>query len=290
MRSSEIAHQICLPWFCAIVAPISWKKAQFQDSLVWCGWEINFSHDTIQLVSAKLTKLDALIKALLGSRRVLRKTLDLGHQRCAASEILVSAATLGPQQPTRLKRPIPPQMWSAFRASLNKDLKTSHSLVDHSGLQNLTKFQVAPCTARTSRGCPALANPRGCALRTPIYTSLSKSSQQCLTWLALCFQRSPVQLWPAASTGCRGRVCRRRLGRDRGLGNHILPSSLVCQNLEHAGHTGRVALPCQAWTAVHRMFRDAGTVSTTASNPQPHWWWATRSACLQAQTIPQRKP
>ena len=54
-------------FFCAIAAQISWKKAQFQDSLVWCGWEINFSHDTIQLVSAKLTKLDALIKALLGS-------------------------------------------------------------------------------------------------------------------------------------------------------------------------------------------------------------------------------
>ena len=43
------------------------EKGQFQDSLVWCGWEINFSRDTIQLVSAKLTKLDALIKALLGT-------------------------------------------------------------------------------------------------------------------------------------------------------------------------------------------------------------------------------
>ena len=52
-------------------------------------WEINFSHDTIQLVSAKLMKLDALIKALLGSKRVLVKTLEqcthllvLGHQHC----------------------------------------------------------------------------------------------------------------------------------------------------------------------------------------------------------------
>ena len=63
-------------FFCAIAAPISWKKVQFQDSLVWCGWEINFSHDTIQLMSAKLAKLDALIKSLLGSRRVPRKTLE----------------------------------------------------------------------------------------------------------------------------------------------------------------------------------------------------------------------
>ena len=78
-----------------------WKKAQFQDSLVWCGWEINFSHDTIQLVSAKLTKLDALIKALLGSRRVLRKTIE----QCIglliwATSIALRLRSCGPQQPT----------------------------------------------------------------------------------------------------------------------------------------------------------------------------------------------
>ena len=30
-------------FFCAVAAPISWKKAQFQDCLVWCGLEINFA-------------------------------------------------------------------------------------------------------------------------------------------------------------------------------------------------------------------------------------------------------
>ena len=73
--ASEMFALVVL-FFCAIATPISWKKAQFQDSLIWCGWEINFSHDTIQLVSAKLMKLDALIKALLGSKQVLRKTLE----------------------------------------------------------------------------------------------------------------------------------------------------------------------------------------------------------------------
>ena len=43
-------------FFCAIAAPMSWKKAQFQDRLVWCGWDINFSHDSIQLMSGKLAK------------------------------------------------------------------------------------------------------------------------------------------------------------------------------------------------------------------------------------------
>ena len=65
--ASEMFALVVL-FFCAIAAPISWKKAQFQDSLIWCGWEINFSHDAIQLVSAKLMKLDALIKALLGKQ------------------------------------------------------------------------------------------------------------------------------------------------------------------------------------------------------------------------------
>ena len=79
MHSSEIARQTCLPWllfFSAIAAPISWKKVQLQDSLVWCGWEINFSHDTIQLMSSKLAKLDALIKSLLGP--------TCAHQHCLA--------------------------------------------------------------------------------------------------------------------------------------------------------------------------------------------------------------
>ena len=110
------------------------------------------------------------------------------------------------------------------------------------------------------------------------HTSLSKSSQQCLTWLALCFQHSPVQPLArphqlqalAAADAC---------AEDDlvGIGGWATTSSEVvwfCRDLEHAGHTSRLALPCQAWTAVHRMLRDAGTISTTASNPQPHWWWA----------------
>ena len=49
------------------------------------------------------------------------------------------------------------------------------------------------------------------------YTSLSKSSQQCLTWNSTLGTATP-----AASTGSSRCVCRRRLGRDRGLGNHFL--------------------------------------------------------------------
>ena len=97
--SAPVMFALVVLFFCAIAAPISWKKAQFQDSLVWCGWEINFSHDTIQLVSAKLTKLDALIKALLGSRLRTNSGLrtiqspDLGRgHACHALQALHSLA------------------------------------------------------------------------------------------------------------------------------------------------------------------------------------------------------
>ena len=82
-------------------------SAHFVEKGAICGWEINFSHDTIQLMSAKLAKLDTLIKSLLGNRRVPRKTLVhrpayLGHQHCPTPQVLASAALRGPQQPTKL--------------------------------------------------------------------------------------------------------------------------------------------------------------------------------------------
>ena len=139
MHSSGIAHQTCLPWWCssfiAIAAPISWKKVQFQDSLVWCGWEINFSHDTIQLMSSKLGKLDALIKSLLGSRRALQDTravhrpADLGHQHCPTPLVLAGTTLRGPQQPTRLHALNTTANMVNLSSILDKkNLKTSHSL------------------------------------------------------------------------------------------------------------------------------------------------------------------
>ena len=69
VHSFGIARQICLPWWCFSFAPLFMEKGAIpgQPCLVRLG---------DQLVSAKLTKLDALIKALLGNRRVPRKTLE----------------------------------------------------------------------------------------------------------------------------------------------------------------------------------------------------------------------
>ena len=131
---------------------------------------------------------------------------------------------------------IPPQMWSAFRTSkpaIAFPACGSHAL-------------------RTSRVCQAQASPRGHVSRiriTPVLAFPSRASNAGLVLPALA--RSALgTATPAASTGSRECLCRRRLGRYRGLGNHFITSGLVCQNLEHAGHTSSMALPCQAWTAV----------------------------------------
>ena len=92
---------------------------------------------------------------------------------------------------------IPPQMWSAFRASLNKDLRTSHSLP---GLWITVGSKILEVSGRTTHcpqdilRVPGTSKPTWVRIADPNnpYTSLSKSSQQCLTWLASCFRHSPV--------------------------------------------------------------------------------------------------
>ena len=270
-------------FFCAIAAPISWKKAQFQDSLVWCGWETNFSHDTIQLVSAKLSKLDALIKALLGNR-VPRKTLEqcIGLLIWATSIALHLRSWLAPlysdlNSPPGSMHSIPPQIWSAFRASLNKDLRTSHSLPGHPG-----SFR---------SHLPGTSKPTWVRVADPNnpYTSLSKSSQQCLTWLASCFRRSPVphQLQAlAAADAC---------AEDDlvGIGGWAVTSSQVVWFAETWNMQDiRAVWPClvkpgQRYIACFERWHSwrcckQPTAALVVGT--------TRSACLQARTIPRRKP
>ena len=81
-ESDQEMFALVVLFFCAIAAPMCWKKARFLDRLVWCGWDINFSHDSIQLMSGKLAKLSGLVEALLSKKRVLRKPLS---SACACS-------------------------------------------------------------------------------------------------------------------------------------------------------------------------------------------------------------
>ena len=78
LRRSDADAQLALMvmFFAAISAPISWKKVQFQDSLTWCGWRINFLHETIELTPEKTIKLKGQLHELLKAGKVKRKLLE----------------------------------------------------------------------------------------------------------------------------------------------------------------------------------------------------------------------
>ena len=78
-------------FFAAISAPILWKKVQFQNGLTWCGWRINFLHETIELTPEKTLKLKGQLRELLKAGRVKRKLLEqvLG--------LLIWATSLSPE-------------------------------------------------------------------------------------------------------------------------------------------------------------------------------------------------
>ena len=216
-------------FFCAIAAPISWKKVQFQDSLVWCGWEINFSHDTTQLMSAKLAKLDALIKSLLGNRRVPCKTLE----QCIGL----------------------PGLW----------ITAGSNILEISG-------RALHCPQDIQR-VPGTSKPTWVRIADPNnpYTSLSKSSQQCLTWLAL-----------AGANAC---------AEDDmvGIGGWAITSSQVVEtwNMQDI----RAVWPCLVKPA-QRYIARCETLAQLALLQATHshiGGSATRLACLPAQIIPPRK-
>ena len=162
-------------------------------------------------------------------------------------------------------------MWSAFRASLTKDLKTAFRTC---GLQNLGNFP---------QDIPALASPHGCASRTPTtHTPAFPSSQQCLTWLASCFRHLPIQ----------------PLARPHQL--QALAAADACAEDDMVGVGGWAIASSQAWN-----MQDIRAVWPCLVKPGQRYIacfetlaqlaaatlvvGTTRLACLQARTIPPRK-
>ena len=62
--------------FCSNIGPDRWKKVQFQDNLTWCGWRINFLHETIELTPEKTIKLNGQLHELLKAGKVKRKLFE----------------------------------------------------------------------------------------------------------------------------------------------------------------------------------------------------------------------
>ena len=100
LRRADAREQLALiaAYFATISAPISWKKVQFQNSLTWCGWTINFNLETIELTPLKTAKLKEQLRMLRKSGRVKRKLLEqvLGLLMWATSLSLELRAWLAP--------------------------------------------------------------------------------------------------------------------------------------------------------------------------------------------------
>ena len=200
MHSSEIARQTCLPWRCSSFVPLQrpFRGKRCNSRIAWFG------------AVGRSTSLTTPFSSC-----------PLGLLIWATSIALHLRSWLAPLY-----------VWSAFRASLTRDLETSHSLP---GLWITAGSKILEISGRTLHCLEDIPRVSGTSKPTWVriadpnnpYTSLSKSSQQCLTWLASCFRHSPIQpLARPRQLQALARVLKMKWW-DWGLGNHILPSGVV---------------------------------------------------------------
>ena len=123
------ANAIAIIFFSAIGAQMSWKKAQLQDNITWCGWDLNFAMDTIQLTQNKLDKLLEQLQALRDHKKASRKSLE------KTTGLLVWATSISPHlrpfmaplysdlhSPPGSQYAIHANLWQAFRSALTNNL------------------------------------------------------------------------------------------------------------------------------------------------------------------------
>ena len=176
-------------FFAAISAPISWKKVQFQNNLTWCGWRINFLHETIEIAPEKTIKLQGQLHELLKAGKVKRKLLEqvLG--------LLIWATSLSPELRswlaplyTDLRSPPGCMILSALDAKAV--LRSAvHGIFMPPGSKVL-EFQGA--CVRTPSDLPRVVPSHKSAWvrvadASAEHTRLSKLSKQSVEWLLQCF-------------------------------------------------------------------------------------------------------
>ena len=87
----------------ALHAPISWKKAQFSQSVTWCGWSFRTDTETVELRLAKLQKLREQLLSLQQHSKAHRKDLEAALHSIA------------------------PSMWSSFLECLDSSAKLTRT-------------------------------------------------------------------------------------------------------------------------------------------------------------------
>ena len=56
--------------------PVSWKKCELSNTLIWTGWKFHFQIGIISIPDAKRTKLLDLCRKLMNNSKCSRKTLE----------------------------------------------------------------------------------------------------------------------------------------------------------------------------------------------------------------------
>ena len=128
---AEAGAALTVALFGALNASISWKKAQFSQHVVWCGWKFCFASESVQLVAHKMAKLREQLQALHAAHKVPRKSLE------AALGLLNWATTF-----SKHLRP--------FMAPLYKDLRSAKGTLHSMAPAAWSAFSMMHWIARQS--------------------------------------------------------------------------------------------------------------------------------------------
>ena len=133
LRRNDADAQLALMvmFFAAISAPISWKKVQFQDNLTWCGWRINFLHETIELTPEKTIRAAQSREGQAKTSRAGSRPSHLGYQPEPRTQILASAIVHRPALAAGLHALCPCAFVAIFPFSIRRQSRAQVSSAWH---------------------------------------------------------------------------------------------------------------------------------------------------------------
>ena len=228
-KDADSQLALMVMFFAAISAPISWKKVQFQDNLTWCGWRINFLHETIELTPEKNYQIERTVARAAQSRkgqaqtpRAGSRTSHLGYQSEPRTQILASAIVHRPALAAGLHDLCPCAFMAIFPFSVRRQspdlprvapshksawVRIADASAEHTRLSKLSKHSVewllqcfhldlaCPLRSKPMLACKAAAD--ACAEGSIVGIGGWFISRNSVAWFAETWQFQEVQeQWP----------------------------------------------------------------------------------------------
>ena len=133
--SAPLTASVLIILLQVLCVPMSWHKASLRPTVVWIGWQFNFTTFTVTLDPPKLQRLLCLISEVLSSRRSTVTQLErlTGKLLWLSSLFRTFRPTLAPlyadvHSPMPSMSAISPDVWHSVRASLSADMIVSKPL------------------------------------------------------------------------------------------------------------------------------------------------------------------